>query len=102
MGGPFTALLLTLWRIGWDLVDGTHGGPPYISLCNDPRGTALQPNCDITDAGWLRVLHSRVSRFDPGKYLDENIDSELRVDYSSDYWALFDVLGTEGCPVEVD
>jgi len=87
---------------GVDLVDGTHGGPPYISLCNDPRGTALQPNCDITDAGWLRVLHSRVSRFDPGKYLDENIDSELRVDYSSDYWALFDVLGTEGCPVEVD
>ena len=87
---------------GVDLVDGTHGGAPYISLCNDGRGTALQPNCDITDAGWLRVLHARVPRFDTSSSLDANIHSELRVDYSSDYWALFDVLGTECCPVEVD
>ena len=85
-----------------DLVDGTHGSAPYVALCNDPRGTGrLTANAGITDAGWLRVLHSRVSRFDPGKYLDENIDSELRVDYSSGYWALFDMLGTEECAIEV-
>eukprot|EP00966_Prymnesium_polylepis_P020720 476813-Prymnesium_polylepis.2 len=74
---------------GFLLLDGANGGPPFVQLCNDPRGTALQPNAQLTDAGYLRVTQTRVRPFDTSKYLDENIHSELRISYGSAYWKHF-------------
>ena len=75
------------------LLDGEGYGPPYVHLCNDPRNTALEPNADLTDAGWLRITHARVPPFDLGRTLDQNIHSELRFDYGEHYWDLHDLLG---------
>ena len=77
---------------GFYLIDGEGGGPPYIHLCNDARGT-LTPNCGLTDSGWLRVLNTRVTRFDPRLTIAQNGRSELRIEYGDQYWALFDALG---------
>ena len=74
--------------------DGERGGPPHVELCNDPRGTLLQANAELTDAGWLRVVQSRVPVFDLERSLQENARAELRITYDDDYWALHDVLGT--------
>jgi hypothetical protein len=84
------------------LCDGEGGGPPHIERANDPRGASLQPNADLTDAGWLRVLHTRVPSFDLAKALEENIHSELRIAYGDDYWDLHDVLGTQDYPIDLD
>ena len=78
---------------GVHLLDGEGYGPPYVHLCNDPRNTALEPNADLTDAGWLRITHARVPPFDLGRTLDQNIHSELRFDYGEHYWDLHDLLG---------
>ena len=87
--------LVTLRAIGGGvhLVDGERGPPPFVQMCNDGRGTALSANCGITDAGWLRVLHARIPRFDPRKSIAENAHAELRIEYGDEYWALFDELG---------
>ena len=78
---------------GVRLLDGHGYGPPSIHLCNDPRGSALQPNADLTDAGWLRVIQTRVPAFDMGKSIDANVQSELRFSYGEHYWDLHDLLG---------
>ena len=39
------------------------------------------------------VVQSRVSAFDLNKTLDENIVSELRIEYGEHYWDLHDLLG---------
>ena len=88
---------------GFHLLDGEGAGPPHIELCNDPRGTALQPNAVLTDAGWLRVIQARVPPFDISKSIHENISSELRIDYTDDYWQLHDSLGCDAeHAIEVD
>ena len=79
---------------GVELVDGATAGPPHVPLCNDPRGTALTANAELTDGGYLRVVHARVPAFDLGKTLEENARSELRIVYGARYWALMDQLGT--------
>ena len=102
MRGRDKLIALRLGGRGFTLVDGEGGGPPHVELCNDPRNTALKPNADLTDAGWLRVLHARVPPFDLGKTIEQNAYSELRVAYGDEYWALHDVLDTRACPLEVD
>ena len=79
---------------GIELIDGATSGPPHVPLCNDPRGTALTANAELTDGGYLRVVHARVPAFDLGKTLEQNARSELRIDYGARYWALMDRLGT--------
>ena len=74
---------------GFLLLDGANGGPPFVQLCNDPLGTHLQPNAQLTDAGYLRVTQTRVRPFDTSKSLEENIHSELRISYGTAYWKHF-------------
>ena len=86
------------------LVDGEGGGAPHVELCNDPRNAGgLTPNADLTDAGWLRILHARVPPFDLARSIDANIASELRLDYGDEYWDMMDRLGTSrDYAIEVD
>lgn len=79
---------------GVELLDGATAGPPHVPLVNDPRGTPLHPNAELTDGGYLRVVHARVPAFDLDKTLERNARSELRIDYGTRYWALMDQLGT--------
>ena len=88
---------------GFDLLDGESAGPPYLQMANDPRGTRLQPNVELTEAGWMRVLRGRVPAFSVDRSLEENINSELRWDYGDDYWDLHTLLGTDTThAIEVD
>ena len=88
---------------GFQLLDGEGAGPPHVALCNDPRGTALQPNAQLTDAGWLRVTQARVPTFDLDASIDANIGSELRLAYGDEYWELMERLGTSAAyALEVD
>ena len=66
---------------GFDLLNGETGGPPYIQYCNDPRGTRLKANTQLTDGGWLRITAARVPPFDLEKTMEENVASELRWEY---------------------
>jgi hypothetical protein len=79
---------------GFDLIDGDRAGPPHLEMANDPRGTRLGANVNLTDAGWMRVESSRgVPPFDLSRSLQDNIRSELRWEYGEDYWALHEQLG---------
>lgn len=69
-----------------EIVDGATSGPPYLMRCNDPRGSRYKPNTRYTDGGYMRISQSRVKAFDMSKSVQDNIVSELRVDYGSDYW----------------
>ena len=80
---------------GYSLIDGEEGGAPHVHFCNDPRGTSLKANAEITDGGWLRVLQTRVPAFKLDSTLEENIKSEFRIDYGEEYWDLQEVLGTD-------
>ena len=75
------------------MLDGESSDPPYVALVNDPRDTALTPNAELTDAGWLRVVHTRVPAFDLSVSLALNARSELRIDYGEGSWALHELLG---------
>ena len=60
-------------------------------------------NAELTDGGYLRIVHARVPAFDLGKTLEQNARSELRIDYGVRYWALMDKLGTSAAhALEVD
>lgn len=88
---------------GFDLIDGENAGPPYLQMANDPRGTRLQPNVEVTQAGWMRVTATRIPAFSLKRTLEENIQSELRWNYGQDYWDLHEVLGTDAShAIEVD
>ena len=88
---------------GFDLIDGENGSAPFVQMVNDPRGTALQANAELTDGGFLRVVHARVPAFDLNKTLDDNIHSELRINYGDEYWDLHDLLGNSAeYGIEVD
>ena len=75
-------------------MDGESSGAPHIPMVNDPRGTALTPNAEITEGGYLRIVHARVPAFDLERTLQENARSELRIEYGSRYWKMMDALGT--------
>ena len=88
---------------GFHLIDGEQCTAPYIPRANDPRGTALHANAEVTDAGWLRITQARVRAFDLNKTLDENIGSELRITYEEHYWDLHNRLGcTRNYAIECD
>ena len=88
---------------GFHLIDGEQCTAPYIPRANDPRGTALHANAEVTDAGWLRITQARVPAFDLQKPLADNIYSELRVHYDEHYWDLHDLLGqTSEYAIECD
>ena len=87
---------------GVDLLDGEHGGAPYIQLCNDPRNTRLGANAELSDYGWLRVTRARIPAFDLDKTIEQNLQSELRWEYGDDYWDFHESLGTHELPIECD
>ena len=88
---------------GFDLVDGQGGGPPHVERCNDPRGTALQPNTELSEYGWLRVTHVRVPAFSLAKTVEQNANAELRFSYGQDYWDVHALLGTDAAhAIEVE
>ena len=61
---------------------------------NDPRGTRLQPNVELTLGGWVKVTQRRVAAFDLAADLEGNIGSELRLSYGGDeYWDLIARIG---------
>ena len=78
---------------GVQLLDGDGGGAPYVQLANDPRGTRLTANAELTDFGYLRVTHARVPAFDLDRTPEENARSELRWAYGDDYWRHHEALG---------
>jgi hypothetical protein len=98
--------LITLRRTdgpGVQLVDGERCSAPFVALVNDPRGTALEASCGLTDAGWLRVIQARVPAFDVNKTIEQNAASELRIEYGAPYWDLHELLGKSAeYAIEVD
>jgi hypothetical protein len=71
-------------RKGWHLVSGTN----FVALANDPRGTKLRPNCILTEYGKLKVISKKIPAFDVRKSLEENISSEIRIQYGLPYWTV--------------
>ena len=88
---------------GFDLIDGQGAGPPHIEMANDPRGTRLEPNAELSEYGWLRVTRGRVPAFSLAKTVEGNVDAELRWSYQESYWDLHELLGTDAAhAIEVD
>ena len=89
---------------GVELVDGETGGPPFLHRMNDPRGTAMRANVELTPGGWVKVTQRRVPAFDLQLGVDANIGAELRFSYGEEeYWAMMDRLGTSVAhAIEVD
>ena len=76
---------------GWCVVDGTESAdkPPYIPLINDVRGTRMKANCVLTEGGYLDVIaEGGVPPFQPDKPAEENVDSELRIEYGDSFWSV--------------
>ena len=88
---------------GWNVLDATDGPIPYLHLVNDPRGSRLQPNVELSDWGYMRVTASRIPAFLFNQDLASNIHSELRFRYSDtdSFWDVHDNLGTADMPLEV-
>jgi len=84
---------------GWVVVDGAEAGPPFLQRINDPRGTRLRPNVEVTEHGFVRVIASRIEAFDPEQPLSTK--SELRFEYGEEYWQTQALLGTEHMPLRV-
>ena len=81
-----TMMLVRKNRTGeFELVDGTHAPPPYLSLCNDPRGTRLAQNLRATEFGGMYTT-CRVPAFDVNATLYANANAELLWDYGSTFW----------------
>lgn len=78
---------------GVELVDGATSGPPFLPRINDPRGTRLQPNVELTPGGWARVTQRRVPAFDLAANIEANIGAELRLSYGDEYWDLVRRIG---------
>ena len=71
---------------GVGLVDGEHGGPPFLHRINDPRGTRLGKNVELTPGGWVRVTQQRMHVFDADKGIHANAGAELKLAYGDEYW----------------
>ena len=88
---------------GVELVDGVSGGPPFLHRMNDPRGTSVYANVELTPGGWVQVVQRSVSPFDLNKGVDANIRAELRLSYGEEYWAVISRLGTRSeYAIEID
>lgn len=88
---------------GVELVDGEDCPPPFLHRINDPRGSGLRSNIELTPGGWVKVIQREVLAFDLDAGLDANIRSELRFSYGDDYWSIMERLGnTAELPLEVD
>ena len=88
---------------GFDLIDGQGAGPPHIEMANDPRGTRLEPNTELSEYGWLSVTRGRVPAFSLAKTVEGNVDAELRWSYQESYWNLHELMGTDAAhAIEVD
>lgn len=86
-----------------ELVDGVTAGPPYLHRMNDPRGTMLKPNIQLTPGGFAQVTQTRIPAFDLSKDLKGNRKSELRLSYGDEYWEIIELLGsTREYGIEVD
>ena len=72
-------------------------------MANDPRGTRLEPNTELSEYGWLSVTHGRVPAFSLAKTVEANVDAELRWSYQESYLDLHELLGTDAAhAIEVD
>ena len=89
---------------GVELVDGESGGPPFLHRMNDPRGSGMRSNVELTPGGWVKVIQRRVPVFDLQSGVDANIGAELRLAYGEEeYWGMMDRLGTSAAhAIEVD
>ena len=76
-----------------------------LEMANDPRGTRLQTNMDMSEFGWFRVTRGHIPAFSLAKTVEENANAELRWDYTGDggqYWEFHELLGTHDVPIECD
>ena len=71
---------------------------------NDPRGSGMRANVELTPGGWVKVIQRRVPVFDLQSGVDANIGAELRLAYGEEeYWGMMDRLGTSAAhAIEVD
>lgn len=69
----------------YDLIDGRGCGPPYLSLCNDPRGTTLKSNLRSTDFGTFYTTN-KIPSFDLSRSIYANGASELLWEYGNSFW----------------
>ena len=52
---------------GFDLIDGHGVGGARLEMANDPRGTRLQTNMDMSNFGWFRVTRGHIPAFSLAK-----------------------------------
>ena len=89
-------------RGGVELIDGESAGPPFFQRMNDPIGTRLSANVRVTSGGWVEVKQKRIPAFRMSKSVEQNIASELRFEYGSEYWDLMSRLGSKDAPIDLD
>jgi hypothetical protein len=86
---------------GWQVVNGEGAPLPTLSYANDPRGTRFVPNVDVSEWGYMRAT-AIIPSFELTSTLDDNIHSELKLDYGDAYWSMQPLVGTREMPLEVD
>jgi hypothetical protein len=90
---------------GYDLIDGHGAGGARLEMANDTRGTRLKPNMQMSEYGWFKVTRGHIPAFSLSKTIEENVNAELRWDYTGDdgeYWDYHVILGTRDLPIECD
>lgn len=81
-----TMLLVRKARDGaFELVNGRTTGPPYLCLCNDPKGTRAVENLRSTNYGSLYTT-KKIAGFDTDATVYSNLGSELLWSYGSTFW----------------
>ena len=81
-----TMMLVRKTREGkYQLMDGRKCGPPYLNLCNDPKGTRRAANLRMTEFGGFYTTAS-VPAFDLERSVHANGASELLWSYGDRYW----------------
>jgi hypothetical protein len=81
-----TMMLVRKTREGkYQLMDGRKCGPPYLNLCNDPKGTRRAANLRMTEFGGFYTTAS-VPAFDLERSVHANGASELLWSYGRSYW----------------
>ena len=91
-------LLVRKTRDGaFELINGRTMGPPYLCLCNDPRGTRAVENLRSTEFGSLYTT-KKIPGFDTDATIYANLGSELLWSYGNTYWKVPKFRGTESTP----